>query len=137
MKNTVGVKFKKEGKIYTFHAADLPLKRGDLVVVITDNGQAIGTVATDTNAVPDEPSRGHLVLVACRPKKLSGRAWIVDQQVLEATGAQQFHGIHEVRPQRARQPTRIPREITVRNVGRKERSRLPSHLLVDALQALD
>ncbi|MCX5822362.1 MAG: regulatory iron-sulfur-containing complex subunit RicT, partial [Deltaproteobacteria bacterium] len=52
MKNIVGVKFKKEGKIYSFHAADLPLKRNDLVVVITDNGPAIGTVATEVKAVP-------------------------------------------------------------------------------------
>ena len=60
MKNIVGVKFKKEGKIYTFHAADLPLKRDDLVVVITDNGPAIGTVATEVKAVPDEQLAANL-----------------------------------------------------------------------------
>ena len=60
MKNIVGVKFKKEGKIYTFHAADLPLKRDDLVVVITDNGQAIGNVATEVKAVPDEQLAANL-----------------------------------------------------------------------------
>jgi cell fate regulator YaaT (PSP1 superfamily) len=60
LKNVAGVKFKKEGKIYTFHAADLPLKRGDLVVVITDNGQAIGTVATEVNAVQDEQLAANL-----------------------------------------------------------------------------
>ena len=60
MKNVIGVKFKKEGKIYTFHAADLPLKRDDLVVVITDNGQAIGTVATEIKAVPDEQLAANL-----------------------------------------------------------------------------
>ena len=53
MKNIVGVKFKKEGKIYSFHAADLPLKRNDLVVVVTDNGPAVGTVAAEVKAVPD------------------------------------------------------------------------------------
>jgi cell fate regulator YaaT (PSP1 superfamily) len=47
LKNIVGVKFKKEGKIYTFHAADLPLKR-------TDNGPAIGTVVTEVQAVAVE-----------------------------------------------------------------------------------
>ncbi|PIV00656.1 MAG: stage 0 sporulation protein [Syntrophobacterales bacterium CG03_land_8_20_14_0_80_58_14] len=52
MKNIVGVKFKKEGKIYSFHAADLPLKRNDLVVVVTDNGPAVGTVASEVKAVP-------------------------------------------------------------------------------------
>jgi cell fate regulator YaaT (PSP1 superfamily) len=54
LKNIVGVKFKREGKIYSFHAADLPLKRNDLVVVITDNGPAVGTVATEVKAVPAE-----------------------------------------------------------------------------------
>jgi cell fate regulator YaaT (PSP1 superfamily) len=60
LKNIVGVKFKKEGKIYTFHAADLPLKRDDLVVVITDNGPAIGTVAKEVKAVPDEQLAANL-----------------------------------------------------------------------------
>jgi cell fate regulator YaaT (PSP1 superfamily) len=60
LKNIVGVKFKKEGKIYSFHAADFPLKRDDLVVVITDNGQAIGTVATEAKAVPDEQFAANL-----------------------------------------------------------------------------
>lgn len=53
MKNIVGVKFKKEGKIYSFDAADLPLKRDDLVMVVTDNGEAAGTVVTEVRAVPD------------------------------------------------------------------------------------
>ena len=60
MKNIVGVKFKKEGKIYSFHAADLPLKRDDLVVVSTDNGPAIGTVVTEVKAVPDEQLAANL-----------------------------------------------------------------------------
>ena len=54
MKNIVGVKFKKEGKIYTFHAADLPLKQDDLVVVSTENGPAVGTVVREVQAVPAE-----------------------------------------------------------------------------------
>jgi cell fate regulator YaaT (PSP1 superfamily) len=52
LKNIVGVKFKKEGKMYSFHAADLPLKRDDLVVVSTENGPAVGTVAKEVHAVP-------------------------------------------------------------------------------------
>jgi cell fate regulator YaaT (PSP1 superfamily) len=54
LKKIVGIKFKTEGKIYTFHAADLPLKRNDLVVVSTDNGPAIGTVVTEVRTVPVE-----------------------------------------------------------------------------------
>jgi cell fate regulator YaaT (PSP1 superfamily) len=53
LKPIVGVKFKKEGKIYSFHAADLPLKRNDLVVVITDNGPALGTVVTEVKTVQE------------------------------------------------------------------------------------
>ena len=60
MKNIVGVKFKKEGKIYSFDAADLPLKRGDLVVVSTDSGLAIGTIATDINTAPVEQLAANL-----------------------------------------------------------------------------
>jgi cell fate regulator YaaT (PSP1 superfamily) len=60
LKNIVGVKFKKEGKIYTFHAADLPLKQGDLVVVSTDNGPAIGTTVTEVKGVPAEQLPAHL-----------------------------------------------------------------------------
>jgi cell fate regulator YaaT (PSP1 superfamily) len=52
LKNIVGVKFRKEGKVYSFCAADLVLKRDDLVVVNTENGPAVGTVATEVKAVP-------------------------------------------------------------------------------------
>jgi cell fate regulator YaaT (PSP1 superfamily) len=54
LKNIVGIKFKREGKTYQFHAGDLALKRDDFVVVHTESGMAIGTVETDSRAVPDE-----------------------------------------------------------------------------------
>ena len=60
MKNIVGVKFKKEGKIYSFHAADLPLKQDDLVVVSTENGPAVGTVVKEVQAVPAEQLAANL-----------------------------------------------------------------------------
>jgi len=43
-KNIVGVKFKKEGKIYSFDAKDLELKVNDQVIVSTEDGVAMGTV---------------------------------------------------------------------------------------------
>lgn len=52
MKHIVGVKFKKEGKIYSFHAADLPLKKNDQVIVDTENGVAMGTVVTEVQLIP-------------------------------------------------------------------------------------
>jgi cell fate regulator YaaT (PSP1 superfamily) len=55
LKNIVGVKFKKEGKIYSFDAADLPLKKNDQVIVNTEDGPAIGIVITDITPVdPDK-----------------------------------------------------------------------------------
>lgn len=45
--NILGVKFKKEGRIYHFDAADLILHQNDQVLVNTDNGVALGTVVTD------------------------------------------------------------------------------------------
>ncbi len=52
MKHIVGVKFKKEGKIYSFHAADPPLKKNDQVIVDTENGVAMGTLVTEVQLVP-------------------------------------------------------------------------------------
>ncbi len=60
MKNIVGVKFKREGKVYSFHAAGLALKQDDLVVVVTDNGPGLGNVVTEVKAVPDEQLTANL-----------------------------------------------------------------------------
>lgn len=45
--NIIGVKFKKEGRIYNFNAGDLILHKGDQVIVNTENGQAMGIIETD------------------------------------------------------------------------------------------
>ena len=45
--NIIGVKFKKEGRIYHFNADDLILRKNDQVLVNTDNGVAMGTIVTD------------------------------------------------------------------------------------------
>jgi cell fate regulator YaaT (PSP1 superfamily) len=52
LKRIVSIKFKKEGKAYTFHAADLPLKKNDPVIVETENGLVMGTVTTEARQVP-------------------------------------------------------------------------------------
>jgi cell fate regulator YaaT (PSP1 superfamily) len=51
-KNIIGVKFREEGEVYQFNALDLPLKKGDQVIVSTDTGLAIGTVVTKVKSVP-------------------------------------------------------------------------------------
>jgi cell fate regulator YaaT (PSP1 superfamily) len=45
--NIVGVKFKKEGRIYSFSAADLIIHKGEQVIVNTDNGLALGIIVAD------------------------------------------------------------------------------------------
>jgi cell fate regulator YaaT (PSP1 superfamily) len=45
--NIIGVKFKKEGRIYSFNATDLILHKDDQVIVNTDNGLSLGVVAVD------------------------------------------------------------------------------------------
>ena len=53
--NIIGVKFKKEGRIYNFDAADLMLHKDDQVLVDTDNGVALGVIVTDVRRC--EPSQ--------------------------------------------------------------------------------
>ena len=50
--NIIGVKFKKEGRIYNFDACDLILHKDDQVIVQTDNGPAIGVIVTDVRRIP-------------------------------------------------------------------------------------
>jgi cell fate regulator YaaT (PSP1 superfamily) len=45
--NIIGVKFKKEGRIYSFSAVDLILHKGEQVIVNTDNGLALGIIVAD------------------------------------------------------------------------------------------
>jgi cell fate regulator YaaT (PSP1 superfamily) len=45
--NLIGVKFKKEGRIYHFNATDLIVHKNDQVIVDTDNGLSLGVVVTD------------------------------------------------------------------------------------------
>jgi cell fate regulator YaaT (PSP1 superfamily) len=52
--NIVGVKFKKEGRIYSFNAVDLMIHKGDQVIVNTDNGLALGIIVADVKRC--EPS---------------------------------------------------------------------------------
>lgn len=47
MKNIVGVRFRKAGKIYHFWAQDLPIKEGDALIVETARGIEYGTALTE------------------------------------------------------------------------------------------
>jgi cell fate regulator YaaT (PSP1 superfamily) len=58
--NIIGVKFKKEGKIYSFNAADLILHKDDQVIVDTDNGLSLGVVANDVKRCPPSEASANL-----------------------------------------------------------------------------
>lgn len=47
--NIIGIKFKKEGRVYNFDAGDLIVHKGHQVLVNTDNGIALGTVVTEVH----------------------------------------------------------------------------------------
>ena len=74
--NIIGVKFKKEGKIYTFSAADLILHKNDKVIVNTDNGPAIGVVANDVKRCQPSDLPANL-------KKVVRKVTVQDLQIKE------------------------------------------------------
>ena len=47
LKNVVGVRFRKQGRVYHFDGAGIPLKKNDCVLVNTENGPAIGIIAKE------------------------------------------------------------------------------------------
>lgn len=51
--NIVGVKFKKEGRIYSFNTSDNIVRVGDQVIVNTENGLSMGIVVTDVSRCPE------------------------------------------------------------------------------------
>lgn len=54
MKNIVGVRFKKLGKIYFFDPQYLILKKEDIVIVDTEEGEEIGNIAIPNRSIEDE-----------------------------------------------------------------------------------
>ena len=54
MKNIIGVRFKKPGKIYFFDPGDLKINLKDRVIVETTQGDEIGEVAISNRKIPDE-----------------------------------------------------------------------------------
>ena len=54
MKNIVGVRFRKPGKIYFFNPGKLQISNKDFVIVETSQGEEYGEVAIANRAMPDE-----------------------------------------------------------------------------------
>jgi cell fate regulator YaaT (PSP1 superfamily) len=57
MNKIVGIKLGKSGKVYDFDAGHFILKKGDKVIVVTDQGKAFGVVGDDKPMANEEP--GH------------------------------------------------------------------------------
>lgn len=70
--NWVGVKFKREGKVYNFDAADNVLRKNDPVIVPTENGLALGVVATDVKRqeIAQPPANLEKILRTATPEDL-------------------------------------------------------------------
>ncbi len=54
MKNIIGVRFRKPGKIYFFDPEDLEIEKQDKVIVETTMGQEIGEVVISKKSIPEE-----------------------------------------------------------------------------------
>ena len=54
MKNIIGVRFKKLGKIYFFNPKNLRVRRGDKVIVETAQGDEYGEVVIPNRYIEDE-----------------------------------------------------------------------------------
>ncbi len=51
-RSIVGVRFKKRGKVYSFDASDISLRKCDKVIVNTKNGMSIGSIVTGVRLLP-------------------------------------------------------------------------------------
>ncbi len=60
MKNIVGVRFKKPGKIYFFDPCDFEINMGDNVIVETSMGEEFGEVVVNKRELPDEKIKNPL-----------------------------------------------------------------------------
>ncbi len=74
--NVVGVKFKKEGRIYSFNAADLLIHKGEQVIVNTDNGLALGIIVADVK-------RCHKSEIPANLKKVVRKVTVDDLRIKE------------------------------------------------------
>lgn len=54
MKNIVGIRFRRLGKIYFFNPQYLILKKDDTVIVDTDDGEEIGKVAIPNRSLDEQ-----------------------------------------------------------------------------------
>ncbi|MBN2539618.1 MAG: stage 0 sporulation family protein [Deltaproteobacteria bacterium] len=51
MKSIIGIRFKDKGKVYSFDATDIVLKDGDMAIVDTESGSAMGVAVNGIRAI--------------------------------------------------------------------------------------
>ncbi len=51
LKSIIGIRFKDKGKVYSFDATDIVLKEGDMAIVDTESGSAMGVVVNGIRAI--------------------------------------------------------------------------------------
>ncbi|MBW2543911.1 MAG: stage 0 sporulation family protein [Deltaproteobacteria bacterium] len=54
MKNIAGIRFKDKGKVYSFDATGVVLKEGDMAIVDTESGSAMGVVVNGIRVLPHD-----------------------------------------------------------------------------------
>ena len=60
MLKIVGVRFKKQGKIYFFNPGKLNIKKHEFVIVETVNGEEYGEVMSEIKEMPEDKVPGEL-----------------------------------------------------------------------------
>ena len=60
MVEVIGVKFRTDGRIYSFAPADMKFNVGEYVIVTTSRGTECGEVASENHTVPDSQIVGQL-----------------------------------------------------------------------------
>lgn len=83
MLKIVGVRFKKQGKIYFFNPGDFNIKKHDYVIVETVNGEEYGEIMTDIKEMPEEKVPGELkkvVRIANKEDKINYEKYKAKEQ---------------------------------------------------------
>lgn len=75
MKNIIGVRFKKPGKVYFFDSENLNIKKGEKVIVETTQGIEMGEVTTGTRPIDEEKLKSPLkkIIRIATPKDIQTR----------------------------------------------------------------
>lgn len=83
LRNVVGVRFRKQGRIYHFDSAGIPLKKNDCVLVNTENGPAIGIIVKEPLSLLGGSFRTELKTVI---RKLTDEDRLAEEEIRRTEG---------------------------------------------------